>query len=58
MTLNFGLFPKMFKSTSGDSLFDQEINLANISNDLAMNEDIIKETGAIIKIDKSFIREN
>ena len=57
MTTSFGLFPKMFQSTNGNSLFDQEVQIEYLSNDIVDKEEDLKTTGSLITIDTARLFE-
>eukprot|EP00347_Sterkiella_histriomuscorum_P015498 403356802 len=57
LTISFGLFPKMFFSTNGNSLFDQEVTMEYLSSDFIDKEAELKSTGAIITLNTSRLFE-
>lgn len=57
MTTTFGLFPKMFISSNGNSLFDQDVSIDYLSAEIIDANDEMKRSGAIITINTNRIFE-
>lgn len=57
MTYLFGLFPKMFISGNGNSLFDQDVCLDLLSTDFADLTQDLQTAGAIININTNRLFE-
>lgn len=57
MTLEFGLFPKMFSNGNGNSLFDQEVQIDYLSHDFADKALDLQQTGSLVNINTSRLLE-
>ncbi len=57
MTTTFGLFPKMFISSNGNSLFDQDVSIDYLSTEFTDQNHEMQTSGAIITINTNRIFE-